>query len=790
MVRLGLGLLALSTVAYEILLTRIFSVTLWYHFAFVAISIALFGMTLGALAVELRPALFHDPRASLRNATLLFAIAIPLSLVWHLLAVSTGQGVAPLALTYVAVATPFFFSGVGLCLALTRFPAETGSLYGADLLGAALGGLAIWLILESTDGPSAVLWVSALAAIAATAFAFASAAAGGRRRSAVLALVLVFAALTHSRLAAQGTPLLRVAYAKGRVEPKPLYEKWNLFSRISVYGDPRQATPPMGWGFSPLAWRAPRFTPQMELLIDGTAGTVITAYHGDTHDVDYLRYDITNLAHYLRPAGRVLVVGAGGGRDVLSALVFGQASVTGVEINNNILEAVNGRFGDFSGHLDRDPRVRFVNDEARSYLARSDERFDLLQISLIDTWAATAAGAFVLSENSLYTVEAFSLFLDRLAPRGLLSVSRWYFRDQPAEFMRLVSLATASLERRGVRDPRRHLAAVRRIFDRSDGRGPEGVGTLLVSRDALSEADVAEVRRVASELQFEDCLDPGQSLDPTLARIADGGDVSALLDSLPLDIAPPTDDRPYFFHMLRLRDIFGARAPDQGSMSFNLEAVRALGSLLVGVFALTLACIVAPLLLAAERPRLRAHGALFVFFIAIGLGYMLIEIAQVQRLVVFLGHPSYGLTVVLCTLLFASGLGSLASARVAARARMAFPALLAVLALAGAVTPKVAAACAGASTPLRIACAILLVFPAGFAMGMPFPLGMRAAHRAGAPAPWLWGLNGAASVLASVLAVVVAMTAGIAAAYWCGVACYLTAALAFVLAENVERVPA
>ena len=163
------------------------------------------------------------------------------------------------------------------------------------------------------------------------------------------------------------------------------------------------------------------------------------------------------------PKGSALVVGVGGGRDVLSALHFGATKVTGVEINTNILETLNGRFGDFTGHLDRDPRVRFVNDEARSFIARNDERFDVIQISLIDTWAATAAGAFVLSENSLYTVEAWDIFLSHLSPRGLLSVSRWSFSDRPGEVYRMIALATAALQRRGVADPRAHMAIVRSI---------------------------------------------------------------------------------------------------------------------------------------------------------------------------------------------------------------------------------------------------------------------------------------------------------------------------------------
>ena len=192
------------------------------------------------------------------------------------------------------------------------------------------------------------------------------------------------------------------------------------------------------------------------------------------------------MAHWLRRDAHVLVVGVGGGRDVLSALAFGQRDVVGVEINGAILDVVNAHFGGFTGRLDRDPRVTFVNDEARSYIARQRQPVDILQISLIDTWAATGAGAFVLSEHSLYTSEAWELFLDRLTPHGLLSVSRWYYDSRPDETYRVTSLAVAALARRGVTHPREHMAIVRHATG-ADGRmAPLGVATLLVSPSPLS----------------------------------------------------------------------------------------------------------------------------------------------------------------------------------------------------------------------------------------------------------------------------------------------------------------
>jgi hypothetical protein len=584
-------------------------------------------------------------------------------------------------------------------------------------------------------------------------------------------------------------------WVKGQYEPRPLVEKWNAFSRVRVVGNADRAIKPSGWGLSS-ALPPALTTHELHLDIDSYAGTELTAYRGDPSEVAHLKYDVTNIAHYLRPASRVIVVGTGGGRDVLSALAFDQRSVTGVEINDGILELVNGRFGDFTGHLDRDPRVRFVNDEARSFIARLDGKADLIQISLIDTWAATASGAFVLTENSLYTVNAWRIFLDHLAPRGILTVSRWYYADRPGEVYRLATLASATLMQMGVSRPGDHYAIVR-ARPPASASGPDGVGTMLVSRDPLSAGDLDRLESVASRLNFDIVQSPRRSADDTFAAIASGARMQEAIARHPLNISPPTDDTPFFFHMLRLRDVFDtARWGDQGIVRFNMTAVGVLGVLLVTVTALTVSCILLPLLLSSRRADFHGAAPHLVFFAAIGLGFMLVEISQVQRLTIFLGHPIYSLSVVLFSLLLSSGLGSLSTkgletgaGRQSAALRMA--ALLVVLAVFGAITPSAVRHYESASTPIRAAVAVAILVPLGFFMGMAFPIGMRRAL-AGHPAiaPWLWGINGAASVCASVLAVVIALGGGISAAFWTGTGCYLAALGALVWDVRKPALPA
>ncbi len=781
----GAGVFAVSaaTLMYEILLTRIFSVTMWYHFAFLAVAAALLGMTAGALLVQSRPATFHPAATAgwLAVSALAFAIGIPITFLLHLAIpfapTLTFPGIASVLVTFGLVSIPFLFGGVTICLALTRLDAPVGTIYAADLAGAAAGCLLTVVVLRVADAPAAVFAVAAVAALGAAIFA----AAARRRRLAVAAALVVALAL----LVVGARPgWLHITWVKGGIEAGPtLHERWNSYSRIRISGDPTVASPPFGWGLS-LRYPAGHRVPQLLLSIDAVADTVLTGFDGNLEQIEHLRWDVTNFAHELRRDARVLVVGAGGGRDVLSALAFGQRQVLAVEVNEAILEAVNRRFGDYTGHLDRHPAVRFVNDEARSHVARLDERFEVIQLSFIDTFAASAAGAYVLTEHALYTVEAWRVFLDRLAPAGILTHSRWYFHRAPAEIHRLVALATASLLDSGVARPREHLILVRAPVG-ADPRYREaiGVGTLLVGQRPFLADDVALARAAAARLGFELVLDPAGSTDPVLQALTDPESFAAAVAASPLDIAAPTDDRPFFFHMVPLGRALRLAPVDQGNVSFNAAAVIVLVGALGVVALVTGACFALPLLRGRAAPgEVAARAWPGVFFAAIGLGYILVEISQLQRLSVFLGHPTHGLVVVLFALLLSSGAGSFAVRRppgapgllAGARPLVALPA---VLALFGAVTPALVAHGRGLPTPFRILLALAILTPIGFAMGTAFPRGLQlATRRTSVGAPWLWAVNGAASVLGSLLAVVVSISVGVSVTLWLGVAMYVGAA--------------
>lgn len=771
----GLFLISLATLMQEILLTRIFSVTVGYHFAFMAISAAMVGLAGGPLLVCLFPGYFNKERVydRLAMSALFFSILVVASFLEYLVTPLVGHpsigGLYARVKLYAGISVPFVFAGICTCLVFTHFPQRVGKLYAANLAGAAAGCLALIGVFAWTDGPTAVIVVAFLGSLAAALFA-----AQGRTQlwwflALVASLLLGSFVLFHTRLVNEQKPWLRLMWVKGNLESsRPLYEKWNFFSRITVKGNPYKLGKPFAWGLSP-AYSPDFQEARLNLNIDSGAGTPLTAFDGDLGRLEYLKYDIVNFAYHLRSDAEVLVIGAGGGRDILACLVFGQKFVTGIEINPDILKIVNQRFGDFTGHLDRHPKVSFINDEARSHLTRVKKEFDVIQISLIDTWAATAAGAYALTENCLYTVEAWTLFLKRLRPGGLLTCSRWY-ANFPAEIYRLTSLANASLQRMGIRDPRGHIL----ILKNPAAPGAISVGTILVSKDAFSGQDLAVIETMAKKLRFEIMLSPRYAANPEFAALASATGLSEAVKTLPLNLRPPTDDSPFFFHMTRFRDLF------KRSSLYHRSQELTLGVLMTGSAALTLLAIGVPLGLAGRNPAFQGSWPWVLFFAFIGCGFMFIELSLIQRLAIFLGHPVYGLSVVLFSLLLSGSIGSYMTQKTERRGALVLSLLPGLLLIAGGLLPRILNLFEGSAPWIRIFISGGILIPIGFLMGFYFPSGMRMAGRKfGSLTPWFWGINGAASVCGSVFATAMALSQGISASFWTGFVCYLIAVMIF-----------
>ncbi len=745
----------------ELALTRIFSVVMYYHFAFLAISIALFGLSAsGVFAYVFRRRLDRVPTDELlARQSLVYAVATVLAL-FALVRLRVGLNYSPRNLVlmlaiYALAAAPFFTGGLVVTLAITRLAARINAVYAADLTGAAAGCLVLIPLLDRLGAPGVVLAAVVLAVMAAVLFAPQPARGPTAAAAAIVLLVPLAGQMS-------GRATFDVTDTKGHQGDRILFSKWNSFSRVAVY-----ARAHGDWSLSD-RYHGP--LPETRFMdIDSAASTPIVGVAPDLSNAQYLRYELTALAYHLvappeeatepdpprspaptpRPPGfSALVIGPGGGRDLLSALVFGARHVDGVEINPIIAnDVMRDRFRAFSGGIYTNPRVRIVVDDGRSFVHRSRDRYDVIQASLVDTWAATAAGAYTLTENTLYTVEAFDDYLDHLNPNGILTITRWQF-----DGLRLVSLAQAACEAHGFPSAPR-LAVVR--HDR--------VATFLLKKSPFTPSEIAALREVSSRLGFDVLYAPDTTVaDNDYARLVRASDRAQFFRAYPQDVRPTTDDRPFFFHTTKLRDQFQVAFGRSMLFGNGLSALLTLMAISVVLVALF---VVAPLALAGGPPS-SGWLAWLAYFGALGAGFMLIEVAVLQRFVLLLGHPVYSLTVTLFSLLLGTGAGAAWSRRIdEGRLRRSTAVSLAVIAVLGlvvlvAVTPVVAWAIPFARS-VRIAVAVVVLVPIGMALGVPMPAGIRLLSvRAPEMIPWAWGINGALSVLGATLAIFIAMNWG------------------------------
>ena len=754
-ITVGIAAISAALLMTELALTRIFSVTMYYHFAFLAISIALFGLSAsGVFAYVTRRRLASvGTRELLTTGAIMHAVATLIALA-YLVRIRVGLNYSPsnLALMlaiYALAALPFFTGGLVISLAFTRLTDRINVIYAADLFGAAAGCLILIPLLNALGAPGVVLTAAGLAFVAAVLFA-----PDGRRLGIGAALAVLFSVPAGAQ--ASGTPLFDVTDTKGHDGDRVLFSKWNSFSRVAVYDRPHGE-----WSLSPRYQGAKGDSLFMD--IDSAASTPILK--GSAGRPDYLRYELTALAYHLveRPAGfTALVIGPGGGRDLLSALAFGARRVDGVEINPIIARDVMlDRFREYSGAVYADPKVAIHIDDGRSFVRRSTATYDVIQASLVDTWAATAAGAYTLTENSLYTTEAFGEYIDHLSDEGYLTITRWVF-----DGLRLVSLAQEACAARGL-DPSRHLAIVR--FDR--------VATFLLKKTPFSEADSRRLAVLSQELGFSVLYVPGVNRSSSLAdpiemersgtsaddyaRLILAPDRERFITEYPLDIAATTDDRPFFFHTTRLRNQFDVAFGRSMLFGNGLSALMTLMGIAV---LLVIMFILGPLALTGYPAA--GWGRWLIYFAALGAGFMLLEVALLQRFVLLLGHPVYSLTVTLFSLLLGTGIGSYVSRRISPSRvrRCAVRLLMTVAAVAGVlafVLPPMIDMAIAWPLAARIAVAAALLIPTGVLLGIPLPAGMRlAAEQRPEILPWGWGINGAFSVVGATVAVFVAMNWG------------------------------
>jgi SAM-dependent methyltransferase len=749
---LGLSLLAAAALTTEIVLTRIYSVVLSYHFAFLAVSVSLFGLGFGGLALHIlgrRLDDFDDALLTYAGAAMGAAngLLVVLLLTLRLNPFDWSRhSLLQLAAVCLASAAPFVAAGFFVALTLRAGQKRAGFVYLFDLVGAGLGCLLTIPLLQFVGGPAAVLVAGALAALGGVV-------AGQPFKPLRFGVGLVVAAVLLSVVGvhlAQNGQLLEPRYVKNAVEPPRLAVAWNSFSRVTA-----QLRPDVG---------------DILLTADGVAHTRITPFTGDAASTQTAEANLQRLPYILRPSASTLIFGAGGGENVLTALDAGASQIMGVEYNPIVVDMVRRRFASVAGGLFSLPNVRVAVDEGRSFIRRTPEKFDIIQFTLIDTWAATAAGAFSLTENNVFTVEAMNEYFDHLRPGGLLSIKRWSAGRDVA--LRLVVLLKAVLQARGAREPERHF------FIAHDNE----FVNLMVKKEPFTLREMGDLVEQCARLNLAIAYSPFHpGDDPGFADLLGEADLNRWLAKQPYDLSPPTDDRPFLFYTVRLKDLPQVMKQAAGVRAHNIGPAMLLA--LVGLTALFVAALMLLPVWSTRDKQARAPLRWTAYFALLGMGCLLVEVATVQKFILYLGRPTYALAVVLFTLLLSSGVGAALSEaasadKAASRVRLLIAAIAFYAAAFMALSPRLFFDTLAAPLSERIGISVALLAPLGLLMGMPFPLGVRlvgADHPRAVP--WMYAIASAGAVLGSAAATAIALHWGFAGAITAGLLSYVAACL-------------
>jgi spermidine synthase len=792
---IAVALLSGASLAYEILLMRLLSIIQWHHFAYMIISLALLGYGVSGVFLALsREWLAERFGWTFPGAALLFSAAAP-GCFWLAQRLPFNPAEifwAPmqllyLFLLYVLLALPFFFAATAIGLALYRFREQVAGIYAADLLGAGLGSMTVVGALFLLPPERALVYLALFGAVGVLPVCFAE-------------------SRNHCRFAACPAAVAAVAAALLSVP-----EDWQSL-HISPYKELQQLlripgtriidrfSSPIGYiavaesAVTPLR-HAPGLSlnaetePPEQLAVFSDAGnmTALTRYNGDPQSIAYLDQTTAALPFHLHKPAHLLILGIGTGNDLLQARLFGVASIDAVDLNGQLLRYIRDKHDRFSGGIFSAAGVKLHVGEARGFVAASQERFDMIQIALLDAYGASSAGLYALNENYLYTVEALQEYVQHLNPDGYLTITRWV-KMPPRDSLKLFATAVEALESAGRTHPDRHLLLL---------RGWQ-TSTLVVKNGEITPAEIAALKTFCEERSFDVDYYPGINEVETnrfnilpesyyyrgaLALL--GPERNAYMESYKFDIRPASDDRPYFFQFFKwtsLPEIVSLYG--RGGISLLESGYIILIAGVVQALAASLLFIGLPLWLWKDRLGINAGSPqtwrMMGFFFCLGLAFMFIEIAFIQKFILFLHHPVYSVAVVLCTFLLAAGAGSYASRsfmdmRDGYRYPIAAIAVLALLYLA--FLEDITAVMLNQQAAVKVAVSVLLTAPLGFFMGIPFPLGL---HRANGlnPAliPWAWAINGFASVLSAILATLIAIHCGFDVLILAAVALYFLAA--------------
>lgn len=759
--RAAIFLLAFGVLLLEIACTRIFSFSLSYHFTYVAISIALLGFGASGTALATSKWLAsRDPKRLMPEAMLIAAAGVIVTLLTILFLrvrpfdiFTHPSELVRLVIFFVLCATPFFAAGLAMAAALrtTAFP---NSVYFLDLAGAGTGcGLAIAAI-WALGSPGTAVAAAAVFALASVCCAPSTQRLGYAAIGSVI--VAASAALVfHVPVWPSPEKVLAGLMAQGFV---PSFSRWSPIFRVDVYPEPLPQSGRRGM--------SPNFKgtiPRVRYIThDATAGAPIYEWGGDVKALDYLRQSVFAAPYLTVDHPRVLVIGLGGGFDVLPAIAYGASDVTGIELDPITVALGKGPESEFNGGILLRPDVNVIVAEGRSFLRHSTARYDVIQMTGVDTLSALSTGAYMLAESYLHTIEAMEEQLQHLTPDGTLSLMVYDlpWQENRARFsLRHVANFLEAAERMGIENPADHVAII------AAPERPIAIELLFKPRPFRAD-EVRTLRDFVQAQGFEAWHLPGDTPTTPLGHFLTDAPAAraAFVQTYPLDISATPDDRPFYYRFYHWRSLF-SRAGWEIDYGFTFATGQlVLLAILAVAIVSSLGLIVGPLL-AQPAFRLPGAGRFSLYFAALGLGFMFIEISLIQQFILLLGHPTYSVAIILLALLLWTGLGSFVSGR-SERAertliRGALVALVVLVPLYGWLVPGVLGRWLGAPIWIRYAVTIIALLPLGLTLGIFFPAGLREVRRHHESlVPWAWGGNGAASVVGSILAIVLAISFG------------------------------
>ncbi|MCX7714482.1 MAG: hypothetical protein N2171_01940 [Clostridia bacterium] len=802
---IGIFLIAMGIVSVEVILTRIFSFSIWYHFAYLTINIALLGFgSSGAVLAAFSGILKNEKwRYVIFLSALLSAIFLIITFLLlsrfplqpHIMFNQPIKFIISLLCYYICTSLPFFFAGTAIAGTIANFSLQVSYLYFWDLFGAAIGSLLSLFILNYIGAPGGVLLCAFFLLAGAVCFAVLF----SKRMAIIVGIAaLVLAIMIPSlkeriEIIPSGSKALAIIYKQPDTY-KLLFTRWNAINRVDVYTNLKRNTLPF-WASGVSSTYKGSFPPFYDMQYDAHNGSNIFQFNGREEDFNFLDYHILKTPYVILEKPNVLVIGVGGGIDVYNALRNHASKITAVELQPITVNLLKNELSDWTGNIYiNNDRIALIAGEGRNFINSSKEQYDLIQITVTDTFAALNTGAYVLMESYLYTKEAIATYFDHITENGLICIIAGDHLlkgsgQYPPLTARLILQYLQVMRSKGIELPQRHIAIV--------GRWEEN-GNLhcvpLLKKTPFKDSDISKLQKFSDSMGFSLIYNP-LTIHPNdnfLERIivTPENKQDEVISQAPYNITPSTDDIPFFYNFCKWKTVYEVFNNTKFDFSTPVFGQAILVLLLLQSIIISFLFIMFPLIVTKTNFfSVSSSLGYLIYFCSIGIGFMFLEISFIQKFVLFLGYPAYAFAVTLFSLLLFSGLGSYLTKFVKnnphVMVKKILLALVPTLLFYAILTDKIFSAFIGQPFLHKAIVTIIMQMPLGLLLGMFFPLGIKIINQIDTRiVPWAWGVNGMCSVVSSILAIIIAMSFGFRVVAYLAIGIYSIGCISLIITTH------